>query len=98
MTKAELMEKLAARAQLQSRQAEEVVQVVFEMLTESLQRDDRIELRGFGSFVNRVYGSYRGRNPKTGETVEVETKRIPFFKAGKELKAAVDRGSTERAP
>ncbi len=90
MTKAELMEKLAARTQLQSRQADAVVQVVFELLTESLQRDERIELRGFGSFVNRVYGSYRGRNPKTGETVQVETKRIPFFKAGKELKAAVD--------
>ena len=51
----------------------------------------RIEIRGFGSFQNRVYGSYEGRNPKTGALVTVAPKRVPFFKVGKELKEMVDR-------
>lgn len=95
MTKADLIEKIAEKGQLQARQAEAVVNVVFEMMTEALQKDDRIEIRGFGSFVNRVYGSYNGRNPKTGESVHVEAKRIPFFKVGKELKDLVLRKSAE---
>jgi len=90
MTKADLVNLIADKAKLQHKQAEVVVNLVFDMMSESLRKDDRIEIRGFGSFVNRSYGSYKGRNPKTGEMVEVPSKRVPFFKVGKELKEKVD--------
>jgi integration host factor subunit beta len=64
--------------------------MVFDMMGDALKRDDRIEIRGFGSFVNRSYESYQGRNPKTGQVVQVPPKRVPFFKVGKELKEMVD--------
>jgi len=66
------------------------VNLVFDMMAEALKQDDRVEIRGFGSFVNRNYQSYQGRNPKTGELVQVRPKRVPFFKVGKELKEMVD--------
>jgi integration host factor subunit beta len=61
-------------------------------MKESLAKEERIEIRGFGSFVVRHYGGYKGRNPKTGEIVEVRPKRLPFFKVGKELKELVNTG------
>ena len=91
MTKADLINIIAQKVNLQNRQAETVVNLVFDMMSETLKKDDRIEIRGFGSFVNRVYGAYEGRNPKTGELVKVEPKLVPFFKVGKELKEMVDR-------
>ncbi|MCM0605979.1 MAG: integration host factor subunit beta [Xanthomonadaceae bacterium] len=90
MTKADLVNLIAEKAKLQHKQAEVVVNMVFDMMSDSLKKDDRIEIRGFGSFVNRSYGSYKGRNPKTGDMVEVPSKRVPFFKVGKELKEKVD--------
>lgn len=90
MTKADLILQLSEKANLQARQAEVVVSLIFDMMCDALKKDDRIEIRGFGSFVNRSYGSYKGRNPKTGELVEVPPKRVPFFKVGKELKEKVD--------
>ena len=90
MTKADLVNVIAEKAKLQHRQAEVVVNLVFDLMSEALDKDDRIEIRGFGSFVNRSYGSYQGRNPKTGEVVQVSPKRVPFFKVGKELKEMVD--------
>src|ERR1700735_5151741 len=90
MTKAELLNVVAEKAHLQHKQAEMVVNMVFDMMSDALKRDDRIEIRGFGSFVNRSYGSYQGRNPKTGQVVQVPPKRVPFFKVGKELKEMVD--------
>ncbi len=90
MTKADLVNIIAEKAQLQHKQAEVVVNLIFDMMSESLKKDDRIEIRGFGSFVNRSYGSYQGRNPKTGQIVQVPPKRVPFFKVGKELKEMVD--------
>lgn len=90
MTKADLVNLIATKAKLQHKQAEVVVNMVFDMMSDSLKKDDRIEIRGFGSFVNRSYGSYKGRNPKTGDMVEVPSKRVPFFKVGKELKEKVD--------
>ncbi len=90
MTKADLINILAEKAQLQHKQSETVVNMVFDMMSDALRRDDRIEIRGFGSFVNRNYESYRGRNPKTGQVVQVPPKRVPFFKVGKELKEKVD--------
>ena len=90
MTKADLVNIISEKAHLQHKQAELVVNMVFDMMTESLKKDDRIEIRGFGSFVNRIYGSYQGRNPKTGQVVQVPPKKVPFFKVGKDLKEMVD--------
>ena len=92
MTKADLINVIAEKAKLQHKQAEVIVNLVFDMMIDALRKDDRIEIRGFGSFVNRQYGSYKGRNPKTGQVVNVEPKRVPFFKVGKELKEMVDFG------
>jgi integration host factor subunit beta len=91
MTKADLINFVSEKVHLQHRQAENVVNLIFNMMTDALKKDDRIEIRGFGSFVNRSYGSYKGRNPKTGQVVEVPPKRVPFFKVGKELKEKVDK-------
>jgi integration host factor subunit beta len=97
MTKADLINIISEKAHLQHKQAETVVNLVFDMMTESLKKDDRIEIRGFGSFVNRSYGSYQGRNPKTGQVVQVPPKRVPFFKVGKELKEMVDYVDNHKA-
>ncbi len=90
MTKADLINLIAEKARLQHKQSETVVNMVFDLMADALRKDDRIEIRGFGSFVNRSYGSYQGRNPKTGQVVQVPPKRVPFFKVGKELKEMVD--------
>ena len=60
-------------------------------MIEALMKDDRIEIRGFGSFVNRAYGAYKGRNPRTGEVISVAEKKLPFFKVGKELKDEINQ-------
>ena len=86
MTKAELVEKVADSTQLTKRHAELIVNTVFDSIVESLKEGEKIELRGFGSFRIRHRGPRTGRNPKTGEKVEVPSKRIPYFKPGKELK------------
>ena len=98
MTKADLINVIAEKARLQHKQAELVVNMVFDMMADALKKDDRIEIRGFGSFVNRSYESYQGRNPKTGQVVQVPPKRVPFFKVGKELKEMVDYDSTATKP
>ena len=90
MNKSELVEKLAERAKITKKKAEQVVNLVFEQMTEALRRGDRIEIRGFGSFTSKSYDAYTGRNPRTGETIHVPAKRLPFFKVGKELKERVD--------
>lgn len=98
MTKADLITLIAEKARLQHKQSENVVNMIFDMMADALKRDDRIEIRGFGSFVNRSYGGYQGRNPKTGQVVQVSPKRVPFFKVGKELKEMVDYGETRKSP
>ncbi len=90
MTKADLVNQISEKAKLQHRQAEIIVNLVFDLMSDALKKDDRIEIRGFGSFVNRAYESYQGRNPKTGAVVQVQPKKVPFFKVGKELKELVD--------
>ncbi len=90
MNKSELVEKLAERAKITKKRAEQVVNLVFEQMTDALRRGDRIEIRGFGSFTSKNYDAYTGRNPRTGETIHVPAKRLPFFKVGKELKERVD--------
>ena len=91
LTKADLVEEVARSTQLTKKQAEEIVNTVFRTIVESLQTGRKIELRGFGSFRIRNRGARMGRNPKTGEKVEVPPKRIPYFKPGKELKEQLNR-------
>jgi integration host factor subunit beta len=90
MNKSELVEKLAERAKITKKRAEQVVNLIFEQMTDALERGERIEIRGFGSFTNKSYDAYTGRNPRTGETIHVPAKKLPFFKVGKELKERVD--------
>ncbi|MBI2374925.1 MAG: integration host factor subunit beta [Deltaproteobacteria bacterium] len=90
MNKSELVERLADRAKITKKRAEQVVNLIFEQMTDALKRGDRIEIRGFGSFTSKSHDAYTGRNPKTGETIHVPAKRTPFFKVGKELKERVD--------
>jgi integration host factor subunit beta len=86
MTKAELVEMVADRADVPRKQADEVVQVVLDSIVAALHRDEKVELRGFGSFRIRQRGERTGRNPKTGAQVHVPPKRIPYFKPGKHLR------------
>jgi integration host factor subunit beta len=91
MTKRELIEKLAERIKdLSLKDSEIIVNTVFDSMTEALASGDRIEIRGFGSFQVKQRRSREGRNPRTGEKVDVESKQVPFFKVGKELKERVD--------
>jgi len=92
MTKADLITAVEKQANLTHKQAESIVNICFESMIKSLYSDERIEIRGFGSFANRNYKAYEGRNPKTGNVVKVEPKKVPFFKVGKELKEMVDAG------
>jgi integration host factor subunit beta len=93
MNKSELIEQLAANKNLTYRKAEEIVNLVFDSMLEELAKGGRIEIRGFGSFIVKDYKSYQGRNPKTGESIMVQPKRLPFFKVGKELRERVDKTS-----
>jgi integration host factor subunit beta len=86
MTKAELVEEVARAAELNNRDAEVIVETVFDSIISALHKGEKVELRGFGSFRTRERGPRRGRNPKTGEPVDVPAKRVPYFKPGKELK------------
>ncbi len=90
MTKADLVEEVIKASNLSKRHAEIIVNTVFHSIIEALQRDDKIELRGFGSFRVRRRRSRQGRNPKTGDRVEVPAKRIPYFKPGKDLKDLIN--------
>ena len=90
MTKAELVERVANQIHLTKKQTEVVVNTVFSSITESLSEGKKVELRGFGSFRIRQRNARTGRNPKSGQKVEVPSKKVPFFKAGKELRQLVD--------
>jgi integration host factor subunit beta len=92
VNRSELIEAVAARANLPKKQAETAVNTIFDSMTDALIKGERVEIRGFGSFTNRKYGSYTGRNPKTGDPVEVPPKRLPFFKVGKDLRERVNDG------
>ena len=93
LTKANLVEEVARVTQLTKKQAEVIVNLVFQTIVDSLRAGRKIELRGFGSFRIRNRGARIGRNPKTGERVEVPPKRIPYFKPGKELKEQLNQGN-----
>ena len=86
MNKSELVKALADQANMSLDEATLVVNTFVDSMKDSLLEGGRVEIRGFGSFKVKEYGSYAGRNPRTGEKVAVEPKRLPFFRAGKELK------------
>jgi integration host factor subunit beta len=90
MTKAELIDEVSKFANLTKKETETIVNTVFDNITEALVRGDKVELRGFGSFRIRHRNSRKGRNPKTGSSVEVPDKRVPFFKVGKRLRELVN--------
>ncbi len=91
MTKAELVDKIAEKKPgLTRKQVEVVVNTVLDGIKDALSREDKVEIRGFGSFRVRFRRAKEGRNPKTGETVQVPPKKVPFFKAGKEMREMVD--------
>lgn len=90
VTKADLIEEVTRVTELPRKESEMVVETVFESIISALQADDKIEIRGFGSFRTRERRGRTGRNPKTGEKVSVPAKKIPFFKPSKELKDYVN--------
>jgi integration host factor subunit beta len=98
MTKSDLIEHLCQVEKLPKGRAELLVNTIFDCLEQSLRRGERIEIRGFGSFEIRHYRSYQGRNPRTGSTVAVKPKRLPFFKVGKELKERVNAAAGTPLP
>jgi integration host factor subunit beta len=98
MTKADLVDDVANAAELTKKDAERLVEIVFESIIESLNQGEKIELRGFGSFRVRERGARRGRNPKTGQPVSIPAKRVPYFKAGKELKELINEKASAPSP
>ncbi len=90
MNKLELISTLKERANLTKAEAAEVIKIFFDSLAESFIKGERVEIRGLCSFHIKEYKSYTGRNPKTGQKVQIPPKRLPFFKCGKELKERVD--------
>ena len=90
MNKSELVEALANSKSLTFKKSEEIVNLIFDAMADTLSSGGRIEIRGFGSFVVKDYKAYTGRNPKTGEVIEVKPKKLPFFKVGKELREKVN--------
>jgi len=93
MTKSELIARLgAANPHLFQRDVERIVTTIFDEITSALSRGDRVELRGFGAFSVKKRGARIGRNPRTGSTVEVSAKNIPYFKTGKQLREMIDVG------
>ena len=101
MTKADLVDEVAALGDLTRRDADVIVETIFNGMIEALRADDKIEIRGFGSFRSRQRKPRTGRNPKTGQRVEVPAKRVPYFKPSKELRDQVNASnsaSSEAAP
>ncbi len=93
MTKAELIEEVSKVVEMTRKDSETIVETIFESIVNSLQKGEKIEIRGFGSFRTRQRQSRIGRNPKTGSRVEVPSKRIPFFKPSKELRDLVNHSA-----
>ena len=97
LTKADLIEDVLRVTELPRKESETIVETIFESIIESLQKGEKIEIRGFGSFRTRQRRGRVGRNPKTGTRVEVPSKRIPYFKPSKELKDLVNTSSGDPA-
>jgi integration host factor subunit beta len=91
MTKADLVEQVAGETEMTKKDAEQLVEIIFESIIGALNKGEKIELRGFGSFRVRQRGSRKGRNPKTGASVSIPAKRVAYFKPGKELKEVINQ-------
>lgn len=92
MTKSALIEKIAEKVEgLSKKQTEVIIETIFESIKESLAKGGKVEIRGFGNFRLRNRNARKARNPKTGESVEVPPKKVPYFKVGKELREMVNR-------
>ncbi len=89
MNKMDIINKLATDINVNQKIAKIAVDTIIDSIKKAIINNERVEIRGFGSFTLREYKAYRGRNPKSGETVQVEPKRLPYFKVGKELKEMV---------
>ena len=89
MNKKDIINKLATDINVNQKIAKIAVDTIIDSIKKAIINNERVEIRGFGSFTLREYKAYRGRNPKSGETVQVEPKRLPYFKVGKELKEMV---------
>jgi integration host factor subunit beta len=92
MTKADLVEKVASEADMTKKDAEQLVEIIFESIVSTLNKGEKIELRGFGSFRVRERNARKGRNPKTGTAVNIPAKPVANFKTGKELKEVINNG------
>ena len=90
MNKIDLIQVLKDSNHLSKSEAETIINLIFDKMSGALAKGDRVEIRGLCSFFVKKYGGYTGRNPKTGELVKIKPKKLPFFKAGKELKERVD--------
>lgn len=96
MTKSELIQRIASQnPHLFLRDVEKIVETIFEEITQALVRDDRVELRGFGAFSVKHRDARTGRNPRTGETVNVDAKRLPYYKPGKALREELNEEPVE---
>ena|SRR5437879_4447544 len=98
MTKADLVEEVSRVTELTRKDSEVIVDTLFESVIKALKNGDKLEVRGFGSFRVRQRNARVGRNPKTGEKVEVPAKRVPYFKPSKELKDLINDGTASTAP
>jgi integration host factor subunit beta len=98
MTKADLVEEVAKVTELTRKDSEVIVDTLFESVIKALKTGDKLEVRGFGSFRVRQRNARVGRNPKTGDKVEVPAKRVPYFKPSKELKDLINDGVSAPAP
>lgn len=90
MTKADLVEQVANEAEMTKKDAEQLVEIIFDSIIGALNKGEKIELRGFGSFRVRERDARKGRNPKTGTAVNIPAKRVAYFKPGKELKEVIN--------
>jgi integration host factor subunit beta len=95
MNKNDLIAAFEKHGNINHVQSELIINIIFESMINVLYQDDRIEIRGFGTFANRNYRSYEGRNPRTGQKIKVSPKKCPFFKTGKVLRKIIDEGKNK---
>jgi integration host factor subunit beta len=96
MNKSELIEVLAEKIELPVRETAAITKTIIDSMSDALVGGDSIEIRGFGSFTVKQYGAYTGRNPKSGEKINVAPKKLPFFKVGKDLRERVDEEAKQQ--
>lgn len=91
MTKTDLIQALADQMNMTAKEAKSIVETILDTMADALLRGHNVEIRGFGSFQVRDYGAYTGRNPKTGKEIKVVSKKLPFFKPGKDLREQMNK-------